>query len=132
VIEMGLRDGFLAEPGNRFPGRDGLAVAPVPTRAGQPLLATVVPLAALLVFNMADVATTHRILGMGGREMNPVAGWLLANGWLMAAKLTLVALVGVLVRLSPQRRWIVSALWLMASFYGAVIAFHLFQLGLAV
>lgn len=132
MIEMGLGDGVIADPLDRFPGRDAVALATVPARAGQSPLATAIPLAALLVLNMADVATTHRILGLGGREMNPVAGWLLANGWLLVAKIALVALVGLLVRLSPQRRWITSALWLMSSFYGAVVAFHLFQLHLAV
>src|SRR5256885_15496163 len=85
AVTGGTGDGVFASAvgvGERFPGRDGEAVATVPARAGAPatpLLAVAVPLVALLVLNMADVATTHRILGMGGREMNPAAGWLLAN-----------------------------------------------------
>ena len=111
-------------PRHRLPGRDGGAVASVPARAGRAL----VPMAAILLLNLADVITTHRILGLGGRELNPVAGWLLANGWLLAAKLGLVLLITVLVAIAPRRRWIVPALWLMTGFYAAVIAFHAAQL----
>ena len=87
-------------------------------------LAHVVPLVALLVFNLADVATTHHIIGIGGREMNPVAGWLLANGWLLVAKVALVGLIGLLVAMAPPRRWVTHALWVMTAFYGAIIAYH--------
>ena len=57
---------------DRLPGRDGGAVASVPARAGH----TLVPAFAIFLLNIADVFTTHRILGLGGRELNPVAGWL--------------------------------------------------------
>jgi len=113
---------------DKFPGRDGEAVAPVPARAGRPFVGLALPLLAILVLNVADVATTHRILGLGGRELNPVAGWLLANGWLVASKLSLVGVIALLVALAPPRRWIGSALWLMAALYGSVVAFHLAQL----
>jgi hypothetical protein len=85
-------------------------------------------MAAILLLNLADVITTHRILGLGGRELNPVAGWLLANGWLLATKIALVAVVAVLVHMVPFRKWVAPALWLMAVFYGSVIAFHVAQL----
>jgi hypothetical protein len=122
---MGFAGGaaLRARHSDKLPGRDGAAVASVPARAG-----TTLPLAVLLVFNIADVVTTHRILGLGGRELNPVAGWLLANGWLVVSKLVLVAVIAVLATLAPARRWIVSSLWLMTAFYGAIIAFHVIQL----
>src|SRR5436305_4295356 len=74
-------------------------------------LAVAVPLASLLVCNFADVATTGRLLSMGGREMNPVAGWLIANHWLLIGKLAVVAVVAGLVMKAPPKRWIVPALW---------------------
>ena len=104
-------------------------MAPVPARAGRHRAgASAVPVAALLALNIADVLTTHRILGLGGHELNPVAGWLLANGWLMAVKLLLVGLIGTLAALAPPRRWVSFALWTMAAFYAAIIAFHGVQL----
>ena len=128
MTDVGIPAGAFALPRAAFPGRDGEAVAPVPARAGRSALALAAPLALLFLLNLADVATTHRILGMGGRELNPVAGWLLANGWLLAAKLGLVAVIGVLARLAPPRRWVLSAVWIMAVLYGSIITFHMAEL----
>src|SRR5437762_1286783 len=94
-------------------------------------LAVIVPLLSLIVCNLADVATTNRILSMGGREMNPVAGWLIANHGLIGAKLGIVMLVGVAAVVAPPRRWIVQGMWIAATFYAAIIAFHMVQLTLA-
>ena len=130
MTDLGLSGSEFLAPRAAFPGRDGEAVAPVPARAGVFAPALAMPLLAILIFNLADVATTHRILGMGGRELNPVAGWLLANGWLLAAKLGLVALIAALSHAAPPRRWVPTALWVMAGLYGSVIAFHLAQLAI--
>src|SRR5437762_8262313 len=94
-------------------------------------LAVIIPLLSLIVCNLADIATTNRILSMGGREMNPVAGWLIANNGLIAAKLAIVAVVGIAALVTPPRRWIVQGMWIAATFYAAIIAFHMVQLTLA-
>ena len=94
-------------------------------------LAVAIPLASLLVCNMADIVTTRRLIGMGGREMNPVAGWLMANNGLFLAKLLVVMMIGVAAVLSPPKRWVIVSMWVAASFYAAIIAFHMIQLGLA-
>src|SRR5947209_20029365 len=91
-------------------------------------LAHVVPLIALLAFNVADVATTHHIIGLGGREMNPVAGWLLANGWLLVAKVGLVGVIAALLAMAPRRLWVTRALWALTAFYGSIIAWHIVEL----
>src|SRR2546421_11222278 len=91
-------------------------------------LAHVVPLIALLAFNVADVATTHHIIGMGGREMNPVAGWLIANGFLLVAKVALVGVIAVLLALAPRRMWVTRALWALTAFYGSIIVWHCIEL----
>jgi hypothetical protein len=91
-------------------------------------LGHLVPLLALLAFNLADVATTHHIIGMGGREMNPVAGWLLANGFLLVAKLALVGVIATLLAMAPRRLWVTRALWALTAFYGSIIAWHVIEL----
>ena len=68
-------------------------------------LAVLIPLVSLIICNLADVATTHRILSMGGREMNPVAGWLIANNGLIAAKLAIVAVIAVAALVTNQGIW---------------------------
>src|SRR3989442_15796780 len=85
-------------------------------------LSILIPLMSLILCNLADVATTNRILSMGGREMNPLAGWLTANHGLIAAKLGIVMLAGVAPVLVPPRRWIVQAMWISATFSAAIIA----------
>ena len=94
-------------------------------------LAVLIPLLSLVVCNVADIATTHRILSMGGREMNPVAGWLIHNDGLVVAKLAIVALIGAAAVLAPPKRWVITAMWMAATFYAAIIAFHMVQLTLA-
>ena len=94
-------------------------------------VAVLIPLLSLIICNLADVATTHRILAMGGSEMNPVAGWLIANNGLIVAKLAVVTVVGLAAMLAPPRRWIITAMWMAATFYAAIIAFHMAQLLLA-
>jgi hypothetical protein len=93
--------------------------------------AVLVPLAALIVCNIADVATTHRLLSMGAREMNPVAGWLIHIDGLVVAKLAIVAFISVAAVLAPPRRRVVMGMWVVAAFYAAIIAFHMTQLALA-
>src|SRR5947208_17151437 len=88
-------------------------------------LASAIPLASLLVCNFADVATTGRQLSMGGREMNPVAGWLIANHWLLLGKIAIVAIIGGLVAAAPPKRWIVPGLVLAAACYALIIAFRI-------
>ena len=94
-------------------------------------LAVLVPLVALIVCNIADVATTHRLLSMGAREMNPVAGWLIHNDGLVAAKLAAVALISVAAVLAPPRRRVVTGMWVVATIYAIIIVFHLTQLVVA-
>ena len=94
-------------------------------------LAVVIPLISLIVCNLADVASTHRLLAMGGREMNPVAGWLIHNNGLMGAKIGIVAFVAIAALLAQPKRWVITAMWMAATFYAAIIAFHLAQLLLA-
>ena len=104
--------------------QQGIRIRTAPT-------AVLVPIVTLIICNLADIATTNRILSMGGREMNPVAGWLIANHGLIVAKLGIVMLISVAALLAPARRWTTRALTMAATFYAAIIAFHMAQLLLA-
>lgn len=80
----------------------------------------------LCVLNLADVYTTHRILGRGGSERNPLMAWLFARVGvllgLLLAKVPLVAGLGVLVWLGGlQGRY-----WLLLL--GAACAVYLYVL----
>ena len=108
--------GAIAPAASRWRAWSGLRAWPA---------AHTIPVLALLVFNLADVATTHHIIGIGGREMNPVAGWLLANGWLLATKLALVAMIAVLLSMAPRRQWVTRSLWALTTFYGTIITYHM-------
>jgi hypothetical protein len=94
-------------------------------------LAVLIPLATLIVCNIADIVTTHRLLSMGAREMNPVAGWLIHNDGLVVAKLAIVALISVAAVVAPPRRRVITGMWIVTAFYAAIIAFHVAQLTLA-
>jgi hypothetical protein len=100
------------------------------TARTSPLLVGI-PVLLLAICNLADVATTHRLLSMGATEMNPVAGWLIQNGALLFAKMAIVLVIGVAVLKAPPRRWILPALWTVAGLYAGIISFHLVELGLA-
>lgn len=108
---------------------DSRAVAVVRPRISP--LAVAVPLASLIACNLADVVTTNRLLSMGATEMNPVAGWLIANNGLLLTKLLIVMVIGVAAVKAPPRRWVVPAMWIAATFYASIICFHMVQLSLA-
>jgi hypothetical protein len=57
---------------------------------------------AIGVFQLVDVFTTHRLLAHGFKELNPLAGILIAAGWLLAVKALLAAgFIGRSTRVRP-------------------------------
>ena len=93
-------------------------------------MAVALPLATLVLCNIADVATTDKLLSMGATEMNPVAGWLIANNALLLTKLLIVLVIGVAAVRVPPRRWVLPAMWSVATLYASIITFHMVQLTL--
>lgn len=83
---------------------------------------------AIVLLQVADIVTTLHMAAAGGREANPLAAWLLATDRLVEAKLLLAGFVGVLLLVAPMRRRAQQAIWMVVTFYGAVVAIHLAQL----
>ena len=86
---------------------------------------------AIACLSVLDVVTTSWLRSKGGVEMNPVAGWLIANGLLVVAKLVAVGAVAVLLHRARARPWITPVVWFVAGIYAAVISLHLLQLAAA-
>ena len=80
----------------------------------------VVAALAIGAFQVADVLTTHRLLASGYHEINPLAGALIAAGWLFAAKALLGA--GLVARCSRVRPTVtlLCTTWAVAGAYFAI------------
>ena len=96
-----------------------------PSAESAPEWSRLLVLSLIVALNIADVLTTKAI---AGRELNPVAGWLLERGGLEWAKLAILAAVVVLGIRVPRRPWVGPALWLVAGAYSLVVAVNLSQL----
>ena len=83
------------------------------------------PAAVILLFalNQGDVLTTRWVLGLGGRETNPIAAQLLTHSMhtIELVKLGLIAAIALAVVLSPARQALRSARWI----WSAVIVYSL-------
>lgn len=83
--------------------------------------------AIFVVLQGLDAYTTIRILGAGGREMNPVMRWVFARlgvaAGLAAAKVLLVVVMFVLFPLIPV--WVA---WLIVLGYAAVVGWNATQM----
>lgn len=82
----------------------------------------------LIVVNAADIVTTRLLLADGGHEANPLAARLLDAGHLVAVKMTIVGLVGVLLLVAPVRRRVEQTLWIVVVLYSLVLTSHIAQL----
>lgn len=83
---------------------------------------------AILLLNIADVLTTQSALAKGGTELNPLSGWLISNGILAHAKLSVAAFIGVAATAASNRRRVSTLLMMVAMFYGFVVAGNSIQL----
>ena len=83
---------------------------------------------AILLLNIADVLTTQSALSKGGMELNPLSGWLIHNGILAHAKISVAAFIGVAAAASSTRRRVSTLLMMVAMFYGVVVAGNSIQL----
>lgn len=110
------------------PRRHGLTLGPtvssseaVGRRVRQLTVAGVV---ALAVLNAADTVTTHLVLAhasAGAVEANPLAKVLLANGSLLAVKMTVIAILGVAVLRDRPKLGLLAGSWLTAGLYLAAV-----------
>jgi hypothetical protein len=82
----------------------------------------------ILVLNILDVVSTQMSLSRGGIELNPLSGWLISNGILAHAKLSVAAFIAVAASAAPTRRRVSSLLFMVAGFYGVVVMINAVQL----
>ncbi|MCA1691611.1 MAG: DUF5658 family protein [Acidimicrobiales bacterium] len=83
---------------------------------------------AILVLNLGDIITTEMSMARGGVEINPVSGWLIAQGILAPTKIALVAFIAVAAAAASSRRRLSTRLAMVAGFYVAVVAGNGLQL----
>ena len=83
---------------------------------------------AILLLNILDVLTTREALARGGQELNPVSGWLIQNGILAHAKISVAAFIGVAAIVASTRRRISTLLMMVAAFYFVVVSGNAIQL----
>jgi hypothetical protein len=83
---------------------------------------------AILVLNIADVLTTQSSLARGGIELNPLSGWLIHNGMLAHAKVSIAAFIGVAAAAASTRARVSNLLMMVAGFYLVVVAGNSIQL----
>jgi hypothetical protein len=82
----------------------------------------------LALLNVADVFTTHLVLGGGGAEGNPIMSSLVADGWIgpLAVKLSVCAFIAVIVAQCPKRSsLVVTGLTVVTGIYFAIITWNL-------
>lgn len=74
---------------------------------------------ALLAAQIADVATTNRILARGGRELNPVMCWIMdKTGDQWAVVKVVLALIVAVVLWASGMAW---AIWIITALTWAVV-----------
>lgn len=93
---------------------------------------TLLAIGALVVFNGADVVTTHMLLTRSGVEANPLSSLLLATQSLLWVKLAILALLGLKVVYSRPRLGVMAAACFAAGIYATAVISNLLVLHLAV
>jgi hypothetical protein len=83
---------------------------------------------AILLLNIFDVLTTQSALAKGGVELNPLSGWLISNGILAHAKVSVAAFIGVAAAAASNSKRVSNLLMMVAAFYGVVVAGNAIQL----
>lgn len=106
----------------------GRAILGTPVGRPPDLLGRFVLAVSIVLLQVADIVTTHQMAAAGGREANPLAAWLLATDRFVEVKVLLAGFVGVLLLVAPMRRRVHQALWMVVTFYAAVVVTHLAQL----
>ncbi|MDQ4096892.1 MAG: DUF5658 family protein [Actinomycetota bacterium] len=87
--------------------------------------------AALLLLNVLDVLTTQASLANGGVELNPLSRWLIDNGMLAHAKVSVTAFIAVAAAAASNNRRVSELLARVTAFYILVVGANAVQLMLA-
>lgn len=94
-------------------------------------IVTLVAIGALVVFNGADVVTTHMLLAHRGVEANPLSSLLLASQSLLWTKLAILAVLGARVVHGRPRLGVMGVACFAAGIYATAVISNLLVLHLA-
>lgn len=94
-------------------------------------IVTLLAVGALVVFNGADVVTTHMLLAHRAVEANPLSSLLLASQSLLWVKLAILAVLGLKVVSSRPRLGVMGAACFAAGIYATAVISNLLVLHLA-
>ena len=83
---------------------------------------------AILVLNIGDIISTDMSMARGGQEVNPVSGWLIENGLLPHAKMSIIAFIAVAAVAVAAHRKVSNLLFMVAGFYFVVVGANSVQL----
>lgn len=92
---------------------------------------TLLAIGALVVFNGADVVTTHMLLAHRAVEANPLSSLLLATQSLLWVKLAILGVLGLKVVHSRPRLGVMGAACFAAGIYATAVISNLLVLHLA-
>jgi len=82
----------------------------------------------LVLLNVADVVSTHLVLGNGGTEGNPIMSSIVNDGWVgtLAVKLAVCGWIALIVaRCPPSSGLVTKGLTIVTGLYGAIVAWNL-------
>jgi hypothetical protein len=88
-------------------------------------LASAVAVAAVGVFQLLDIVTTHIMLAHGAIESNPLAKFLLAGGRVEVIKVALVIALAWRVLRRPPTVAFSAGVWFVAGFYFLTVVSNL-------
>lgn len=75
----------------------------------------------LIVLNAGDYVTTKMLLTGGAAEANPLAGALLASGYLFWVKMGVLCVLGIGAISIPPRMGVMVLAWFVAGLYAAAV-----------
>ena len=76
----------------------------------------------VIACQVLDLWSTHALLKIGGTELNPVASYMLASGWLGWTKILIALAIVVLVFAEKKPPVsLVAGVWAVVGYYCAVV-----------
>jgi hypothetical protein len=81
---------------------------------------------AILVLNILDAWFTLVYLGKGGTEANPIAQYLMDQGWFIFSKAIVVGFCVLFLTVHKTFRFVRPALFVLLAFYTGLLLYHIY------